>query len=97
MEQFAGWLMSDGYGQYSKNAKRLRCLAHIIRKARGLAESCHPEAAEFGQKVLEDLRLFITGIYAAWGDQQSHAGRLFSFHRMRYSTAVAWLDENPRS
>lgn len=68
MEQFAGWLMSDGYGQYRKYGKRLRCLAHIIRKARGLAESCHPEAAEFGKKVLEYIALFIKGIYAARGD-----------------------------
>ena len=65
MEQFAGWLMSDGYGQYRKYGQRLRCLAHIIRKARGLAESCHPQAAEFGEKVLENLRLFIKDIYAA--------------------------------
>ncbi|MCH9662841.1 MAG: IS66 family transposase [Gammaproteobacteria bacterium] len=68
MEYFAGWLMTDGYGQYRKYGKRLRCLAHIIRKARGLAESCHPEAAEFGEKVLETLTLFITGVYAARGD-----------------------------
>jgi len=68
MEQFAGWLMSDGYGQYRHYGKRLRCLAHIIRKARGLAESCHPEAAEFGKKVLENLCLFIKGIYEARGD-----------------------------
>ncbi len=68
MEQFGGWLMSDGYGQYRKYGKRLRCLAHIIRKARGLAESCHPQAAEFGEKVLEYLSLFIKGIYEARGD-----------------------------
>ncbi len=68
MEQFGGWLMSDGYGQYRKYGKRLRCLAHIIRKARGLAESCHLEAAEFGEKVLEYLSLFIKGIYKARGD-----------------------------
>ena len=68
MEQFAGWLMSDGYGQYRHYGKRLRCLAHIIRKARGLSESCHPEAAAFGQKILESLSLFIQGIYAARGD-----------------------------
>lgn len=68
MENFAGWLMSDGYGQYRKYGKRLRCLAHIIRKARGLSESCHPEAAEFGKKVLEIMNLFISGIYEARGD-----------------------------
>jgi len=68
MENFAGWLMSDGYGQYRKYGKRLRCLAHIIRKARGMSESCHPEAAEFGKKVLEIINLFISGIYEARGD-----------------------------
>ncbi|MCP4368009.1 MAG: transposase [Deltaproteobacteria bacterium] len=49
MEPFASWLMSDGYGQYRQYGKRLRCLAHIIREARGLVESCHPEASEFGK------------------------------------------------
>ncbi len=68
MENFAGWLMSDGYGQYRKYGKRLRCLAHIIRKARGLSESCHPDAAEFGKKVLEIINFFISGIYEARGD-----------------------------
>lgn len=78
MEQFAGWLMSDGYGQYRKYGKRLRCLAHIIRKARGLAESCHPEVAEFGKKVLENLRLFIKGIYEARGDPTIDLPKKFS-------------------
>ena len=68
MENFAGWLMSDGYGQYRNYGKRLRCLAHIIRKARGVSESCHPEAAEFGKKVLEIINIFIRGIYEARGD-----------------------------
>ncbi|MCP5100388.1 MAG: transposase, partial [Chloroflexi bacterium] len=68
MENFSGWLMSDGYGQYRKYGKRLRCLAHIIRKARGMSESCHPEAVKFGKKVLTIMNLFISGIYEARGD-----------------------------
>ncbi len=68
MEKFSGWLMSDGYLRYRKYGKRLRCLAHIIRKARGLSESCNPEAANFGEKVLEIISLFITGIYKARSD-----------------------------
>jgi transposase len=68
MEQFGGWLMSDGYGQYRHYGKRLRCLAHLIRKARGLAESCHPAAAEFGQIVLQTMAQAIEGIYLARGD-----------------------------
>ena len=68
MAHFAGWLMSDGYGQYRNYGKRLRCLAHLIRKARGLKDSCHPDPAEFGAKVLEIINLLIRGIYAARGD-----------------------------
>jgi len=68
MAGFGGWLMSDGYGQYRKYGKRLRCLAHLIRKAKGLAESCNPEAAAFGENVLAAFALLIEGIYAARGD-----------------------------
>lgn len=68
MEHFAGWLMSDGYGQYRQYGQRLRCLAHIIRKARGLEGSCHPEAAEFGAKALKIMNLLISGVYDARGD-----------------------------
>ena len=68
MEHFAGWLMSDGYGQYRNYGKRLRCLAHLIRKARGLEESCQPDAAAFGEKVLQILSQLIKGIYAARSD-----------------------------
>ena len=48
--------------------KRLRCLAHLIRKARRLQESSHPQAAQFGEKVLEILSLFIKSVYDARGD-----------------------------
>lgn len=78
MEKFAGWLMSDGYLQYRKYGKRLRCLAHIIRKARGLSESYTPEARIFGEKVLEIISLFITGIYKARGDPDMDLEEKFS-------------------
>lgn len=68
MEGYAGWLMSDGYGQYRHYGQRLRCFAHLIRKTRALVESCHPEAAAFGEKLLTALSLFIQAIYAARGD-----------------------------
>jgi len=78
MEKFSGWLMSDGYLQYRKYGKRLRCLAHIIRKARGLSESYNPEAAKFGEKVLEIMRLFIIGIYKARSDPSINLEEKFS-------------------
>jgi hypothetical protein len=65
LEGFAGWLMSDGYLVYRKYGKRLRCLAHLIRKARGLSESLNQEGQLFGEKVLEYLAKFIKGVYRA--------------------------------
>ena len=65
LDGFAGWLMSDGYRTYRRYAKRLRCLAHLIRKARGLAESLDAEAQAFGEKILEYISIFIKAIYQA--------------------------------
>lgn len=65
LDGFAGWLMSDGYVSYRRYAKRLRCLAHLIRKARGLSESLNLEAQTFGEKTLAYMAEFIKGIYRA--------------------------------
>jgi len=65
LEEFAGWLMSDGYQVYRKYAKRLRCLAHLVRKAQGLSESLNPEAQAFGEKTLAYLAKFIEEVYRA--------------------------------
>jgi len=78
IEQFGGWLMSDGYGQYRHYGKRLRCLAHLIRKARGLAESCHPAAAAFGQMVLQTIAQVVEGIYLARGDPTMNLAEKFA-------------------
>jgi len=51
-ERFAGWLMSDGHINYRGYPRRLRCLAHLKRKARGLAQSLDCEAREFGEAAL---------------------------------------------
>lgn len=52
-DQFSGWLMSDGYTVYRDFNKRLRCWAHLIRKARGLQESLDGKHAKpFGREVL---------------------------------------------
>jgi len=52
---FIGWLMSDGLGLYRLLPNRLRCLAHLIRKARGLAESLTEDARDFGETALAML------------------------------------------
>ena len=65
LDGFTGWLMSDGWGSYRHYPRRLRCWAHLIRKARGLAQSCHREARAFGQIVLDTLEALMAAVYAA--------------------------------
>lgn len=65
LEGYAGWLMSDGYRVYRKYARRLRCWAHLIRKARGLSESLNREAQTFGKEVLACFTMLIEQVYQA--------------------------------
>ena len=58
-EEYAGWLMSDGFISYRVFRKRLRCLAHLIRKGRGLSESLNKKAREFGKEALNILEYVI--------------------------------------
>ena len=61
-EAFVGWLITDGYGAYRHKERRQRCLAHLIRKAVGIAQSINSRTARIGTLILEDLRDFIRGI-----------------------------------
>ena len=65
LDGFTGWLMSDGWASYRHYPRRLRCWAHLIRKARGLAQSCHHEARAFGRIVLDTLEALMAAGYAA--------------------------------
>ena len=49
---YDGVLMSDGWQAYRWLGKRLRCWAHLKRKAVGLDESFNADARAFGQEVL---------------------------------------------
>lgn len=62
---FNGWLMSDGYGVYRQFQKRLRCWAHLLRKAHGLRQSLNPQARHFGQASHTLLKDFMKAIYRA--------------------------------
>jgi hypothetical protein len=64
-ENFKGWLMSDGYRAYRRLLKRLRCWAHLERKAKGLSESLDKEAQAFGKKVLKILKTLQNAVYRA--------------------------------
>ena len=57
MEDWAGLLVSDGYGVYQNwvNARQT-CLAHLIRTARGLAARQQPELSTCGAWALVELQ-----------------------------------------
>ena len=84
-EQFAHWLMSDGYWIYRHYDWRLRCLAHLIRKARGLEESLDAEAHRFGKQTLDVLDTLMAAVYQAREGlpevplRHQHAGLLQGF------------------
>jgi hypothetical protein len=62
---FSGWLMSDGYRVYRQFQKRLRCWAHLLRKAKGLKDSLSGEASAFGAAALTLLEAAMAAVYAA--------------------------------
>ena len=62
---FQGWLMSDGWQVYRYYLKRLRCWAHLIRKAEGLKDSLDATAHLFGEQSLLLLNTLIKAVYAA--------------------------------
>jgi len=62
---FTGWLMSDGWFSYRDYPHRLRCWAHLLRKAQGLVECCDPGGSAFGHRVRTTLEALMDAIYAA--------------------------------
>lgn len=62
---YRGWLMSDGWGVYRHYPQRVRCWAHLIRKATGLKESLDSTAPVFGIQTLALLNSLIEAVYAA--------------------------------
>jgi transposase len=60
IKRWAGILVSDGYGVYCPwGHARQTCLAHLIRRARGLSERKDPELAWFGGRVLAELQRLV--------------------------------------
>jgi len=58
--QWEGILVSDGYGVYKKWVNsRQTCLSHLIRRAKGLAESSNPELSKCGEWALKELRTLV--------------------------------------
>ena len=55
--------MTDGYSAYRSYENRLRCWAHLIRKMRGIKESCDLEVAKKSNRLCSGF-----GISVALGD-----------------------------
>ena len=87
LEGFQGCLMSDGWQAYRHLEQRLRCWAHLLRKAQGLKESYTREAQQFGHLVDDFLSTLIDAIYEARGDPpticllEQHANALEQFRQ----------------
>jgi transposase len=57
VERWVGILVSDGYAVYRQWMNgRQACLAHLIRRARGLSERKEPELAWFGGRTMAELQ-----------------------------------------
>jgi transposase len=93
VERWAGILVSDGYGVYQRWVHgRQACLAHLIRRARGLAERKDPELAGFGRRVMAELQRLVhwatapptAGEVQAWYARMAH---LLACHRHRRDEA----------
>jgi transposase len=93
IERWAGILVSDGYGVYQHwMHQRQTCLAHLIRRARGLAERQDPEVAWFGRRVMAELQRLVHWSQAppTAGDVQTWYARmvhLLAYHRQRRDEA----------
>ena len=85
-EAFNGYLMCDGYQAYRHLPWRLRCWAHIVRKARGLAESLDREAQGFGTHVLGTFEALMDAVYAARAAPAQPPGTLRQAHAARLQT-----------
>jgi len=58
IDDWKGILISDHYGVYVKWInKRQACLAHLIRRAKGLAERKDQSIKKFGETILKELQL----------------------------------------
>ena len=59
LSEYKGMLCSDGYSPYRNHDNRIRCLAHILRKAKALLQSTDTKAQAFGNIVF----LFLTTMF----------------------------------
>jgi transposase len=101
VERWAGILVSDGYGVYQQWVHgRQTCLAHLIRRARGLSERQDPELARFGCKVMAELQRLVhwatapptSGEVQAWYARMVHVLDQYRLRRDKAGTFARTLE-----
>jgi transposase len=101
VERWAGILVSDGYGVYQHWLHgRQTCLAHLIRRARGLAERCDHELAWFGTRVRTELQRLVrwatasptSGEVQTWYARMVHLLAQYGQRRDEVGTLARTLD-----
>jgi transposase len=101
VERWAGILVSDGYAVYCQWVhRRQTCLAHLIRRARGLSERQDPELAWFGRRVMTELQRLVhwatapptSGEVQTWYAWMVHLLRQYGERRDEAGTLARTLD-----
>lgn len=96
---YDGWLMSDGYQVYRHFRKRLRCWAHLIRKARGLRDSLSSVERKYGNQILAILENeLMQAVYEARkGGLASARHSIINHHRESLDILKALCEKMARS
>lgn len=68
---FSGCLVSDGYAVYRSYGNRVRCLAHLLRKARGLSEATCRDTCRIGRQLLDLMGALIQAAQVARSDSSA--------------------------
>jgi transposase len=93
IKHWEGILVSDGYLVYRQWVQlRQTCLAHLIRKAKGLADSNNHEIARFGRKAAAELARLCHMAHAPpnvgqWGAFYARLSRLINDNHDRRDAA----------
>jgi len=86
-ESYGGWLMSDGYRNYRTYKNRLRCWAHLLRKAKGLEDSLNRDARDFGKETTQLMDTLMGAIYRAREGPASNLTPQYRGHLNAYRAA----------
>lgn len=78
---FDGHLMTDGYRLYRAYLKRLRCWAHLLRKAQGLCDSYTKSSQAYGQQVQAILNDLIDAVYQAREGPEAGTASILACHQ----------------